>query len=191
MAHVYMELERRERPWWSALAARWEPLVAMLIERRSVDLVLLPRSPSRCEVRARHRGSALVERVAGRYSYRPVTGDPLGIGEQAALTDQEAHEVCNASDYPDALVQISHLAGSPRAGDIILSAAREWDFRARFEPIPHVSSHGALHREHMLVPLLVSRPVPKPPRRTSDVMPSVLRALGLAVPGGLDGQAFV
>ena len=28
---------------------------------------------------------------------------------------------------------------------------------ARYEPIPHVSSHGALHREHMLVPLLLNR----------------------------------
>ena len=29
--------------------------------------------------------------------------------------------------------------------------ARDWDLRSRFEPIPHVSSHGALHREHMHV----------------------------------------
>jgi arylsulfatase A-like enzyme len=74
---------------------------------------------------------------------------------------------------------------------MILSASRDWDFRARFEPIPHVSSHGALHRDHMTVPLLLDRPAAHRPRRTTDVMPSALAALGLDVPAGLDGESFV
>ena len=84
---------------------------------------------------------------------------------------------------------ISRIA--PRSGEIILSAARDWDFRARYEPIPHVSSHGALHREHMLVPLLVNRPIGGRPRRTVDVMPSALAALGKTIPPGLDGASFL
>ena len=95
------------------------------------------------------------------------------------------------TDYPDSLVQIANLAGSARAGEVILSAARGWDFRAHYEPIPHVSTHGALHREHMLVPLLVNRPPARTPRRTVDVMPSALAALGKAIPPGLDGASFV
>ena len=87
-------------------------------------------------------------------------------------------------------MQIAHLAAAPRSGDIILSAARDWDFRARYEPIPHVSSHGALHREHMLVPLVVNRPVGTTPRRTVDVMPSALAILGKPIPTGLDGTSF-
>ncbi|HJQ22109.1 MAG TPA: hypothetical protein VJ867_17325, partial [Gemmatimonadaceae bacterium] len=59
------------------------------------------------------------------------------------------------------------------------------------EPIPHVSSHGALHREHMLVPLLVDRQPARMPRRTVDIMPSALAALGREIPAGLDGQSFV
>jgi hypothetical protein len=123
-------------------------------------------------------------------SYEPVTGDPLGTGAQRTLDAQEAYEVCIATDYPDALVQIANLVGADRSGEIILSASRDWDYRAKYEPIPHVSSHGALHREHMLVPLLVNRPVPGLPRRTVDVMPSALKALGIETPSGLDGQAF-
>jgi hypothetical protein len=83
------------------------------------------------------------------------------------------------------------LATAPRSGEIVLSASRDWDFRARYEPIPHISSHGALHREHMLVPLLVNQPVRREPRRTVDVMPSALTALGLPVPSGLDGESFL
>jgi hypothetical protein len=101
-----------------------------------------------------------------------------------------AHDACAGSDYPDAVVQIAHLAGAARSGDVIVSAARDWDLRGRYEPIPHVSSHGALHREHMAVPLLVSRPFARAPRRTADVMPSALAALALAVPPGA-GRARV
>jgi hypothetical protein len=43
----------------------------------------------------------------------------------------------------------------------------------------------------MEVPLLLNRPPARAPRRTADVMPSVLTALGLAVPDGLDGTSFL
>jgi hypothetical protein len=210
MAHVYLELGRRARPWWPALVERWGAAVDDLVARPSVDLVLLPHGPDDCEVRGRGRGTAMIRRTlaagwepatpdagpapahAYRYAYRPLDGDPLGLGGPLdALDADAAFDACAAGDYPDALVQIAHLAGAPRSGEVIVSAARQWDLRAHFEPIPHVSSHGALHREHMLVPLLTSRPTVRPPRRTVDVMPSALHALGLAVPPGLDGTSFL
>jgi hypothetical protein len=94
-------------------------------------------------------------------------------------------------DYPDGLVQIAALATAERSGDVIISASRGWDFRARYEPIPHVSSHGALHREHMLVPLLLDRPPRRAPRRTADVFPSALAALGMRAPPGVDGESYL
>jgi hypothetical protein len=192
MAHVYVDLRRRLRPWWPALAPGWGQLADALLERPSVDLLLLPHGEDRCEVRAAGRGSAFVERAGKRFAYHPSTGDPLGVGQDLDDLDaHEAYEATIASDYPDAVVQIARLAGSRRSGELILSAARGWDFRARYEPIPHVSSHGALHREHMLVPLLVNKPVAGQPRRTVDVMPSALVALGLPVPAGLEGESFV
>jgi hypothetical protein len=141
---------------------------------------------------AEGRGSATVSEDKGRFFYRRVDGDPLGVGRDLhCLSSDEAYDAMADTDYPDGLVQIVRLALSPRSGEIILSAAREWDFRARHEPIPHVSSHGALHREHMRVPLLVNRPVGGTPRRTVDVMPSALAALGKTVPAGLDGGSFL
>jgi hypothetical protein len=208
MAHIYLDLQKRERPWWPSRDAHWNDIAELLLARESVDLMILPRSPGECEVHSRSRGFARMEWTfaprgarddgtshtegarSDSISYDPVTGDPLGIGPQKNLDIAEAYEACIASDYPDALVQIAHLAGAPRSGEIILSASRDWDFRARYEPIPHVSSHGALHREHMLVPLLVNRPVSGLPRRTVDVMPSALKTLGIMIPSGLDGDPF-
>jgi hypothetical protein len=43
----------------------------------------------------------------------------------------------------------------------------------------------------MLVPLLSSAPLAGVPRRTVDVMPSALAALGRTPPPGLDGVSFV
>jgi hypothetical protein len=198
MAHVYLELDRRERPWWPMLQETWQWLLARLLQRPSVDLAILPRSAHEVEVHARGRGMALVLLdQAGRYRYLAETGDPLGIravlgaaAARAPFTAGDVHEVTRDTDYPDSLVQVVALAGSARAGEIILSASRDWDFRAKYEPIPHVSSHGALHRDHMLVPLVMSRAATGEPRRTVDVLPSVLAALGRDIPAGLDGIAF-
>jgi hypothetical protein len=42
----------------------------------------------------------------------------------------------------------------------------------------------------MLVPLLLNRRPLNPPRRTVDVMPSALTALGITIPANLDGISF-
>lgn len=191
MAHLYLELSRRERPFWPALRLRWEEAIADLLRRPSVDLVILPHSTTRTEIRGPGRGTAMLEHRNGRYSYRPEDGDPLGIGALEAVSSAEALEATWGSDYPDAVVQVAHLAGASRSGEVILSASRGWDFRGRYEPIAHVSSHGALHREHMLVPLLLNHRPARAPQRTVDIMPSALAALGVPIPAGLDGEQFV
>jgi arylsulfatase A-like enzyme len=43
----------------------------------------------------------------------------------------------------------------------------------------------------MLVPLIVNRPPGRTPRRTVDVMPSALAALGVPAPAALDGRSFL
>ncbi|HUF65832.1 MAG TPA: hypothetical protein VMM17_07635, partial [Gemmatimonadaceae bacterium] len=137
------------------------------------------------------RGSAMLEVLDGRYTYRPRSGDPLGIGEPPEMDREEAYDATIDSDYPDALVQIAAMCTAERSGDVILSATRDWDFRARYEPIPHVSSHGALHRDHMLVPLILNRLPRTVPRRTADIFPSALAALGVSPPRLLDGRSFL
>lgn len=193
MAHLYLDLARRERAFWPALSSQWSALVGALLERRSIDLVLLPHGEGKVAIHSRDRGSATVRSLGKWHSYRPESGDPLGIGDVAehGVTEDEAHEITLHSDYPDALVQTARIAACARSGDVILSATRGWDFRGRYEPIPHVSSHGALHRDHMLVPLLVNRVTNSIPRRTVDLMPSALDALGIPSPADVEGTSFL
>lgn len=192
MAHVYVDLERRSRPFWTGLSEAGRELAEQLLRRESVDLLLVPLDASTCAVWSRSAGRAIVSRTGRRVSYYRDDGDPLGVGQEVRdATAAEAHDATRHTDYPDSLVQIATLTAADRVGDIILSAARNWDFRARYEPIVHVSSHGALHREHMLVPLLTNAPAARRPRRTVDVMPSALRALGQRLPVGLDGESFL
>ena len=191
MSHLYLELDRKTRPFWPSLRDKWNDFAQRLLTRASVDLMILPTSSSSCEIHAAGRGSASLAWKEWSYCYCTSGGDPLGVGELKSLDDAEAYDATVASDYPDSLVQIAHLVASGRSGDIILSAARDWDYRARYEPIPHVSSHGALHRDHMLVPLLLNRTPSSAPRRTVDVMPSALAALGIRAPKTLEGVSFI
>ena len=189
MAHLYVDLESRRRRWWPSLASEWSGLVTSLLGRDSIDLILLPFGETRCEIRSRAGGAAMLEWSADSYTYRPATGDPLGIGEQVGIRADESHALTLGGEYPDALVQIALLAKSARSGDIILSAARDWDLRAGFEPIPHVSSHGALHRDHMLVPLLSNKAFASQPLRTVDLMPIALEALRAGSAAGVARQS--
>jgi hypothetical protein len=190
MAHVYTGLKDRVRRFWPALSSEWRELSDSLLALESVDLMLLPLSANSCEVRSRDGGRATVTWNASGYSYRTETGDPLRIGEHAGIDETEAFDVTLNSPYPDSIVQIARLSGCDRSGDIILSATPGWDFRARYEPIPHVSSHGGLHRDHMLVPLISNKPLHGTPRRTVDIMTSTCAALGLA-PSRTEGTSFI
>lgn len=192
MAHLYVELEHRERAGWGALHDQWQPLVEILLTRESVDLVILPDGDTSAEVRSRDRGSARIDFANGRYSYRAIDGDPLNAQcELEHVTAADAFDAFANGDYPDALVQITQIATCERSGDIIVSASPGWDFRERWEPIRHSSTHGSLRRDHMLVPLITNRAVHGTPRRTADIMPSALAALGLPAAGALDGASFV
>jgi hypothetical protein len=191
MSHLYLDLHRRSRPWWSELSRDWEWLAAMLLERDSTDLLILPVSPNEVLLRSRARGAARLLRANGRYVYVTESGDPLGIGAQRDLDDRAAYDATLTSHYPDALVQLIRLCESPRCGDLLISASRDWDLRAKWEPIPHVSSHGALHREHMMVPLLTNRRPARAPRRTVDVFASAVDALRLKPPRDCDGVSWL
>jgi arylsulfatase A-like enzyme len=197
MAHLYLDLTTRERLGWDDLRPRWAGLLDLLLSRKSMDLVILPIAPDRCELHGRGRGMAHVTRDdRGRYGYRAMTGDPLGLLAHGSnetldpLDSDAAHAITLDTDYPDALVQILALANATRSGEVICSAAPGWDFRERYEPIPHRSCHGALHREQMLVPLLMSSQPLGTPRRTVDLYPSLLSALGQRPRTTIDGRSF-
>lgn len=191
MAHVYLDARRRTRLGHDTLSGRWGAVTRTLIDRESVDVALLPLGDDSCLVHARGRGDAIVRWRDGRYDYRPRDGDPLRLGgSHTGLDAAAAWDACLPTDHPDALVQIAMIASASRSGDVILSAQRGWDFRRKFEPVLHVSGHGALHREHMLVPLLVSRPVSGIPRRTVDIGTTAAAALGVSLPDQ-DGASFL
>src|SRR5690606_10589775 len=120
MAHLYVGLEHRERRGWASLASEWSGLLDALLERPSVDVALLPTGDGSCLVTSR-RGSATVRTDGARWWYTPVRGDPLGLGRLDALDASAACAATAASDYPDALVQITSIAACARSGDIIVS----------------------------------------------------------------------
>ena len=192
MAHVYLDPSARVRTHWPSHAARWTSLHDRLLERESVDLVAVALGPSTARVSHASRGSAELHRADGRWSYIADDGDPLELGGTLRGLDHcAAWMAASVTGYPDSLVQLSSLMDSSRAGDLVLSATDGWDFRARYEPVAHVSTHGALLREQMMVPLLLDAPAGRTPMRTTDVVPSVLEALGIATEVHFDGRSFI
>ena len=176
MAHIYLDLAVRTRRDWKELSSSWSPRIEALLSHAAIDIVAMRTSPSTVLIRrgARHAEIAVTE---NRFSYREIDGDPLGCGSFEGLCDDEAHERCADSEYPDAVVQLGRLVLAERSGDVIISASPGWDLRRRYEPINHVSSHGALHRAHMMVPLVGNRRLEVAPRRTTDLFQILMREI--------------
>jgi hypothetical protein len=206
MAMLYCEPQTRARVWWPSLTRAWQPLADALLTRPSIELLAVAESPNVVRVRHAARGDATITITDGgghaqapsapdaRFSYDATSGDPLSLGgSHHRLDTTKAWEVTRASPFPDALTQLAALATGARSGDIVVSAAAGWDLRARFEPQPHVSTHGALRAEQMWVPLLLSAPPARTPQRTADIVPSALDVLGIERPARLhfDGRSFV
>ncbi len=95
------------------------------------------------------------------------------------------------TEYPDALLQIIQLLESPRTGDLVLSASPGYDLRAKHENPEHRSSHGALFRDHMIVPFAINAKVNKEFIRTADIFATILNALGEPIPDNIDGVSLV
>lgn len=194
MAHVYL----RGGDGWSAAPQResidhlYPGLREGLLAEPSVDLIITRgEAPGQLVVESRRGRALLWERGRGdslQITYEPDGGDPFGWADAPRRMDgEQALAAGFDSGHPDALVQIAQIFRSPRCGDLVVSAMPGHDLRERFEHPEHVSSHGALHRDHMLTPFASSAPLEEGPMRTADAMPSVLAWLGEPIPEGIDG----
>ncbi|HET6150734.1 MAG TPA: alkaline phosphatase family protein [Polyangia bacterium] len=204
MANVYLAGERgwREQADVERAGGRPGELLARLLAEPAVDQVVYRRwaggETTAYVVVARRDGQtarAIItpERArpgAGALAvrYRIEGADPFGYGPlPARMTAREVAALTADSDYPDAPWQIGEFFRSPRAGDLIVCARPGYDLRARFEYQPHNGSHGALHRQHMLVPAAVNGAWQAERLRSVDLFPSILASLGKELPEAIDG----
>lgn len=192
MAHVYL----RDRTWDAPLLDRPAGSVSRLVDALlavpAIEHVIGRTSTGGAAVLT-SRGEARIERVPGAVRYEVIRGtDPFGYPGSAAGIRSERDWLSEtwSSDYPDAPVQVLQVLSSQRAGHLVVTARPGHDLRSRFEKPPHVGSHGSLHRDHMMTPLLSNRMLAAGPWRTVDVCPTILHALGVPRPPGLDGRSL-
>ncbi len=193
MANVYL----REEGWTApktldAPGAGLARLTEALLAEPAVDQVIGAGVRGGAVVMSA-RGRARIRRVPGGIAYDPDPGgDPFGYPAEFAGTRDERTWLADTwgSDYPDAPVQVLQILESARAGHLVVTARPGCDLRARFEKPPHRGSHGSLHRSHLMTPLLANHPLTPGPARTVDVLPTVLAALGIPAPAGIEGRSL-
>lgn len=194
MAHVYFKNGHgwRGRTFWESLVQRKDQIVQKLLEKTEIDLLAAQSEDGSIVVRSRRGEARISVGIQGGLQYHVLTTDPFGYQNiPTTMTDRESLHLTDATDYPDAMAQLIQIFRSPRAGDLILSAAKGYDLRLRHEIHEHKSSHGSLHWEHMKVPLVSNRRLPEGPVRSVDVFPTVLGLLGRPIPQGIDGRSLV
>ena len=190
MANIYV----KSRQGWAKKSTFEElgELVDNFIERQEIDIVAGLDEKGRARIKSLRGEAAAWLDAEGNVNYEKINGDPFGYnGIPKKMSQQEALTHTYNTEYPDAPLQILQLLESVRTGDLVLSAAHGFDLRAKHEKPEHRSSHGALFRDHMIVPLVINTPLKKQYIRTVDVFPTILNLLGQPLPQNLDGVSLV
>lgn len=173
MANVYL---RGEQSWADPPApARCRALAARLLELEGVDSVAIRgEEPNTAELWTRDGVGRVGFTGSGLLQEGPVFAASFN-----AATPLEALERTADETHPDAAFALTSLFVSERTGDLLVSATPGFDLRARSEWPEHHASHGALHREHTVVPVFASAPLPKQTLRTLDVFSVTLALAGI------------
>jgi hypothetical protein len=161
MANVYLRGEGgwRQRP----AVDRCRAFAHELLELDGVDSI---------GIRGDAEGSAELVTRGGSVDVAFVDG--LLTQDGVSATPRESLRRTLEDDHPDLAFALLSLLASERAGDLLVSASVGFDLRARREWPEHHASHGALHRDHTVVPVLASSPLPDGPLRTVDLFAAML-----------------
>jgi hypothetical protein len=190
MANIYV----KSKDGWGRKSTFEElaGLVDNFIERPEVDIVAGLDHKGRSRIKSTMGEAVTWLDKDGNINYQKIKGDPFNYnGMPKEMSSEEALAHSFNTEYPDALLQIIQLLESPRTGDLILSAGPGYDLRAKHENPEHRSSHGALFRDHMLVPLVMNAKVNKEFIRTVDIFPTILSFLGQPIPNNIDGISLI
>lgn len=193
MAHVYFKNGKGwAEPFYHDDVEK-NGLRETLLSNEGVDHVMT-RTPAGETMISSRRGMARLKEEAGQFVYQVEGSDPFGFGAMPErMTSAEALDRTFNSDYPDAIVQIAQLFRTKKSGDMLVTAAPGHDLRNKHEWPEHKSSHGSLHKDHMLVPFLSSHKLGiQGEVRTVDVFPTILKLMGeKPAPYVTDGRALL
>jgi hypothetical protein len=173
MANVYI---RGENGWADTPAPdRCRELAARLLEIEGIESIAL-----------RSEGPASAE-LWTREGVGHVGFDDAGLSQSGAafardfqgVSPSEALALSVAERNPDAAFALTSLFASERTGDLLVSATTGFDLRTRSEWPEHHASHGGIHRDHTVVPVFASSPLPDRPLRTLDLFALTLERAGI------------
>jgi len=198
MANLYFRVDKRwDEPCYYHNLRRYGSkkidLIEFLLQREEIALLASRDIAGNIIVNSRE-GEAQISIVNNQIQYQVAGKDPFGYVDFPFQTDFDSSlELTFDTDYPDAIMQLIQIFRSPRTGDLLVSAKEGFDLRTRFENPEHKSSHGSLHKSHLLVPYISNFKIKTRRKlRTVDVFPSILKLLGLKIGyHSIDGKSFV
>ena len=167
-------------------------LPSLLLEGPAIELVAVRAGKDEVQIWSRLGHASIVRSGVNDeavFSYRLLAGeDPLGYDQDPKLWSwigagaHRSREWLTATadmPRPDLVPQLMAAFDNPRSGDVVLFAAREWDFSADY-----AGGHGGIEREEMVVPLYFAGPGIRPraeipAARLVDLVPTLLDLAGV------------
>ncbi len=186
-------------------------VIELMNEVKAIDFLLVRDDADGVDGERRVRvvsdkGETLIRRVQGPNNYffykmEVLKGkDPLSLVDEHQIrplvrSDRfyEAkawYEALRGEDYPDAVIQFAQVFDSPRAPTLLLCAAEDWSFNSQI-----VGKHAGPLEEEMIATFCLAGPgIEKgelKQARIVDMVPTVLKLLGVEQEAPLDGKSIL
>jgi hypothetical protein len=166
----------------------YREFIAELQQKEMIDILAWRGAEGWIQVSSRRGSARLKEMEPGILGYEPAGSDPFGYPDlrgnlpfERILTDTAE------SDYPDAPVSIATFFRAARAPDLLVTSQLGFDLRTWWEYQEPHGTHGSLHWEHSLVPVLANVSLNSGPLRTVDLFPTMAKLTGRDIPPGVEG----
>jgi len=167
-------------------------LPSLLLEGPAIELVAVRAGKNEVQIWSRLGHASIVRSGSGSdadFSYQLLAGeDPLGYDQDPKLWSWVGAGAHGSREWldatadlprPDLVPQLVYAFDNPRSGDVVLFAAREWDFSPDY-----AGGHGGIEREEMIVPMYLAGPGIRagteiPAARLVDLAPTLLDLAGV------------
>lgn len=188
MAHMYVRSGGGwgERSFFEDIERRG--LVGSFLEQDEIDILSGRSVEGGIVVQSRRGRAHIFEDADGRITYRVKGNDPFTFSNVPQIIDGDISlSLSSETTYPDGIQNLLQIFRSRRAGDLVVTTEKDVVFVSENDLHSTSVTHGALSREHALVPICSSVSCNLDVMRSVDVFAWVMNLLGIEILHALDG----
>ena len=179
MANIYIKKNNRwDHPYSYEDFQEDQRFSRNLLAQNSIQFVLSRDREGLIHIQSK-KGEGILRKENSNVTYEYNAHDPIGLEFEGTESVDKSLELSYNHEFPDIYLQVSQIFDSPRCGDLILVARKNYDLRKNYEFPRHKTTHGGLYKQQMKIPILINYRSQTKFVRSVDLYSTIIDKLGI------------